>query len=72
MSPVWRDAESKMVRYINETEKWVYPLLQLAKSEYPQYSNQIFLIKYHMTSVISSLKFQLLKHSCGGKIKSDV
>ena len=65
-------SESKMVRYINETEKWVYPLLQLAKSEYPQYSNQIFLIKYHMTSVISSLKFQLLKHSCGGKIKSDV
>ncbi|MGN0425442.1 MAG: helix-turn-helix domain-containing protein [Acetatifactor sp.] len=65
-------SESKLIRYISETEKWVYPLLQIAKSEYLQYSNQVFLIKYHMTSVINSLKFQLLKHSCGGTIKSDV
>jgi len=49
----------KIVEYINETERWYYPLLQHAKTEYPQYSNQIFLIKYHMASVIGTLKYQL-------------
>ena len=54
-------SDERMVRYINETEQWIYPLLQIAKSEYPRYSNQIFLIKYHMTSVVRSLKYQLIK-----------
>lgn len=52
-------SREKLVEYINETEKWFYPLLQKAKTDYPQYSNQIFLIKYHMTSVIGTLKYQL-------------
>ncbi len=52
-------AKEKLVEYINETEKWFYPLLQKAKTNYPQYANQIFLIKYHMTSVIGTLKYQL-------------
>ena len=54
-------SQKKLVRYINETEKYFYPLLQQAKTDYPEYSNQIFLIKYHMTSVVNSLKFQLVK-----------
>ena len=54
-------SDERMVRYINETEQWIYPLLQIVKSEYPRYSNQIFLIKYHMTSVVGSLKYQLLQ-----------
>ncbi|MBQ6695429.1 MAG: helix-turn-helix domain-containing protein [Lachnospiraceae bacterium] len=49
-------SKKKMVEYIKETECLVYPLMQKAKSEYPMYSNQIFLIKYHMTSVIETLK----------------
>ena len=48
----------KLVEYIKETENYVYPLLQKAKNEYPMYSNQIFLIKYHMTSVIEAIKRQ--------------
>lgn len=51
--------QEKLVEYINETETYFYPLMQQAKTEYPQYSNQIFLIKYHMTSVVNSLKYQL-------------
>ena len=51
--------KEKMVEYVNETEKWYYPLLQKAKTDYPQYSNQIFLIKYHMTSVILTMKHLL-------------
>lgn len=52
-------SKPKMVEYIKETEKWFYPLLQKAKYEFPMYSNQIFLIKYHMTSVIEVIKHQV-------------
>lgn len=52
-------SKEKLVEYINETEKWYNPLLKKAKADYPQYSNQLFLIKYHITSVIGSLKYQL-------------
>ncbi|MCD8363442.1 MAG: hypothetical protein LUC98_10910 [Lachnospiraceae bacterium] len=46
----------KMVSYIKETQRWVYPLLRRAKNELPMYSNQIFLIKYHITSVAETIK----------------
>lgn len=51
-------SKEKLVEYIKETEKLIYPLLQKAKSEYSMYSNQIFLIKYHMISVIEAIKHQ--------------
>ncbi|MCD7819063.1 MAG: helix-turn-helix domain-containing protein [Lachnospiraceae bacterium] len=46
----------KMASYIKETQKWVYPLLRRAKNDLPMYSNQIFLIKYHITSVAETVK----------------
>lgn len=52
-------SKEKMVEYIKETEKRFYPLLHKAKYEFPMYSNQIFLIKYHMTSVIEVFKHQI-------------
>lgn len=54
-------SKEKLVKYINETEEYVYPLLQTAKTRYSEYSNQVFLIKYHMTSVVTSLKYQLIE-----------
>lgn len=51
-------SKEKLIEYIKETENVIYPLLQKAKSEYPMYSNQVFLIKYHMTSVIEAIKRQ--------------
>ncbi|MDE6924156.1 MAG: hypothetical protein K2P59_02690 [Acetatifactor sp.] len=51
-------SKEKMAEYIKETERWFYPLLYKAKYEFPMYSNQIFLIKYHMTSVIEVIKHQ--------------
>lgn len=51
-------SKEKLVEYIKETEKLVYPLFQKAKHEYPMYSNQVFLIKYHTTSVIEAIKHQ--------------
>ena len=48
----------KLAEYIRETERLVYPLLDRAKTEYPMYSNQLFLIKYHMSSVVEAVKRQ--------------
>lgn len=52
-------SEEKMIRYIKGTEEWIYPLFHKARTLYPEYSNQVFLIKYHMTSVVETLKRQL-------------
>lgn len=52
-------SKEKMARYIKGTEKWIYPLFAKARTLYPEYSNQVFLIKYHMTSVVEALKRQL-------------
>ena len=49
-------SKEKMAEYIKETEKLVYPLMKKARSEFPMYSNQIFLIKYHTISVIETIK----------------
>lgn len=53
-------SKERIIEYINETEKYVYPLLQKAKTKYSKYSNQVFLIKYHMTSVVATLKHQFM------------
>lgn len=52
-------SKQKLVKYINETEQWFYPMLETAGTDYPQYSNQVLLIKYHMVSVVNTLKFML-------------
>ena len=51
-------SRDKLAEYIRETESLVYPLLDRAKTEYPMYSNQLFLIKYHMSSVVEAVKRQ--------------
>lgn len=48
-----------IVRYIRSTERWVYPLLRETPRRYPQYGNQVFLIKYQMTSLVETIKHQL-------------
>lgn len=52
-------SRKKMARYIRETEEWIYPLFEKANILCPEYSDQIFLIKYHMTSMVQSMKKQL-------------
>ena len=51
-------SRDKLAEYIRETERLVYPLLDKAKTEYSMYSNQLFLIKYHMSSVVEAVKRQ--------------
>lgn len=46
----------KMKRYIANTELYVYPLFKAIKERYPKYKSQVFLMEYHMISVVSSIK----------------
>ncbi len=53
--------ELKMASYIKETETYIYPLMDKTSDNYPEYANQIFLIKYHMTSVVEAVKHDLAR-----------
>lgn len=49
-------SKTKMAEYINETEKYILPILTIVKHEYDDYYNAAFLIKYQMLSVMETLK----------------
>ena len=46
----------KMNEYIAETKYYIYPMMDMIAEKYPEYENAIFLIRYHMTSVIETVK----------------
>ena len=49
-----------MAEYIKETRDHVDPLREKARDEYPEYSNQLFLIRYHMSSVLEARRHHML------------
>jgi GTP pyrophosphokinase len=49
----------RMADYIDETEKYVMPLLDKLKYTYTEYNDVAFLMKYHMKSVLETIKFML-------------
>ena len=50
-------SKPKMISYIEETNKYIYPLMEQMKCEFPMYMNKIFLIQYHMSSVIHTIMY---------------
>lgn len=52
-------SKDKIKKYIACTENEVYPLLQIAKETYPEYAQALFLMEYHMVSVVTSIKYQV-------------
>ena len=48
-----------MAGYIKETRQYVNPLIEKARDRYSEYSNQLFLIRYHMNSVIEALRHHM-------------
>ena len=52
--------ENKIRQYIAETEEYVYPLIKYGQDMYPDHSGNLFVLKYHIKSVIESLKRFLL------------
>jgi GTP pyrophosphokinase len=47
---------AKLKAYIEETRQYVLPLLKKAKSVYPEDADMLFLLKYHITSVVDSIE----------------
>lgn len=52
-------SKEKTRSYITATETYIYPLFQIAKENYPEYAKAIFLMEYHMLSVVTSVKCQI-------------
>ena len=46
----------KLKSYIEETRHYVLPLLKKAKGVYPSDADMLFLLKYHITSVVDSIE----------------
>jgi GTP pyrophosphokinase len=55
-------SDEKLNEYIEETETYVLPLLKTVKQNYLEYNNAVFLIKYHMLSVLESLKNMMMRN----------
>lgn len=48
--------DDRLARYIRKTEQYVIPMMEKGLVLYPEYEKEIFLIHYHITSVISAAK----------------
>lgn len=49
-------SREKLIEYIEETNNYIFPLLEELKNNYPEYNDLSFLVKYHMRSVLESIK----------------
>ena len=45
----------KLKSYIEETRHYVLPLLRKVKNQYPEDSDILFVLKYHIVSVVDSI-----------------
>ena len=52
-------SDEHMAKYIKETQDYIIPLLQKMRGDHPEYSNPLFLIRYHMNSVIDALRHHM-------------
>ena len=53
MAGVFSDEKTRS--YIQESRQYVMPLWRRTKDHWPQYSSQLFVIKYHILSILNSL-----------------
>ncbi len=49
-------SKEKLKSYIEETRYYVLPLLRKAKTIYPDDADVLFVLKYHITSVVNSVE----------------
>ena len=48
--------KEKIIAYTLETEKYVMPLFDIIKNNYPEYADLAFIVKYHVISVLETAK----------------
>ena len=49
-------SKEKMSSFIQETEKYVFPLMEGLKKNHPEYNSAMFLVKYQMASQMETVK----------------
>lgn len=54
-------SRERLEQYILETEEYILPLLDTMKNIHPAYSDAAFLIKYHLLSVLETIKCLLME-----------
>lgn len=59
--------DKHMAEYMQETWDYVIPLMENAREKYPEYTNAFFLIRYHMNSVLESLRHHMRSYLEAGK-----
>lgn len=55
-------SKEKLIAYIEETRHYVLPLLRKAKEAYPNDSDVLFALKYHICSVVDSIEATMLAY----------
>lgn len=55
-------SKDKLNAYIEETRHYVLPLLRKAKIQYPEDSDILFALKYHISSVVDSIEATILAY----------
>ncbi len=54
----------KMIDYVEETQEYVYPLLEKLKYDYAEeYNDAAFLLKYQLRSTMETIKAFIIKHN---------
>lgn len=49
-------SRERLIAYIDETRRYILPLLHEAKQRYPEDANLFFVLKYHIVSVLDSIE----------------
>ena len=55
-------SREKLIEYVEETEKYVYPLLKHIKRTIPEYYDVVFMINYQLRSIMESIKAFILRY----------
>ncbi|MCI6996786.1 MAG: HD domain-containing protein [Eubacterium sp.] len=63
----------KLKSYIEETRHYVLPLLRKVKNQYPEDSDILFVLKYHIVSVVDSIDatIQVFEKECECRLEGD-
>lgn len=56
-------SKEKIKEYIEETESYVLPLIKITKENHPEYQNILFVLKYHIWSVLDAIKGTIQTYS---------
>jgi GTP pyrophosphokinase len=59
----------KMQKYVEETEEYVIPLCRYTTDRYPEYSDQVFVLRYHIESVLKVIKGMLEMYGKENKVE---